>query len=534
MEKNKPNIILIVADDMGYSDIGCYGSEISTSNLDKLGQNGVQFTQMYNNSRCCPSRASLLTGLYPHQAGVGHMTTNLGNPSYQGYLNDQCLTIAELLKINGYNTMMAGKWHVGGSYDIKHPESWRPGDGNHPIPTTRGFAQFYGTLAGCADYFNPHTLMRNGIFIKPEIDNSEYYYTYAISNEVCKAIRQYSQKEQPFFIYAAYTAPHWPLHALPEDIARYEGKYIKGWDEIRINRHERMIELGILDSKWTISPRDKNAPPWRYVENKKWEDRRMAVYAAQIYRMDQGIGNILNTLESLHIEENTLILFLSDNGGCAEFLAEDGFVQNVLWPMSNGQIVQAGNFPNIMPGSEDTYMSYDLPWANVSNTPFRLYKHWVHEGGISTPFIVYWPFVIKSHQIVHQPTHIMDIMATIVDALDIEYPESFNGKKIIPLEGESFLPALRGQNWSRKATIFWEHEGNSAIRQGNWKMVKKYPGDWELYNMQDDRTELINLKEKNKGKVKELKELYENWAKRCNVIPMEQLKELAPIEDLPT
>jgi arylsulfatase len=532
MKENRPNIILILADDMGYSDIGCFGSEIATTNIDRLSENGVIFSQAYNCARCCPSRASLLTGLYPHQSGVGHMVANLEHPSYLGYLNDRCVTLAEVLRSGGYHTIMSGKWHVGGGYDVKNPETWSPGDEGHPIPTTRGFERFYGTLAGCADYFNPHTLMRDESFVEPQ--GEPYYYTDAISEEGSRLIREYSRRENPFFLYLAYTAPHWPLHAMPEDIARYEGRYLRGWDGIRTARHESLIELGILDRKWQISPRDRSALPWEEVEQKDWEDRRMAVYAAQVDRMDQGIGKIVATVRELGLEEDTLIMFLSDNGGCAEFLAEDGFVQNVLWPMRNGKQVRAGNFPGVMPGSEDTYMSYDLPWANASNTPFRLYKHWVHEGGIATPLVVSWPSVIKKRRVVHEPTHVIDIMATLVDAAGVEYPQSFDGREITPLEGESFIPALRGKDWTREKPLYWEHEGNCAIRQENWKLVRKYPGDWELYNLEQDRTELVDLREKNKPKAEQLRKLHERWSERCDILPMERLKELAPIEDIPT
>jgi len=532
VKSNRPNIILILTDDMGYSDIGCYGSEIATPAIDQLSAGGVSFTQAYNCARCCPSRASLLTGLYPHQTGVGHMVADLGHPSYQGHLNDRCVTIAEVLKSGGYHTLMCGKWHVGGGYDVKYPRAWEPGGQGHPIPTTRGFESFYGTLAGCADYFNPHTLMRNDSPIEPE--GERYYYTDAISEEACRMIREHSGRERPFFLYVAYTAPHWPLHALPEDIARHQGLYRRGWDAIRCARHETLVELGFLDPKWTISPRDRSAPPWNEVKERDWEARRMVVYAAQVDRMDQGIGKIIAAVRKLGLEENTLIMFLSDNGGCAEFLAEDGFVQNVLWPMRNGKPVRAGNFPGLMPGPEDTYMSYDLPWANASNTPFRLYKHWVHEGGIATPLIVSWPSVIKKRRIVHEPTHVIDIMATCAEAAGVRYPQTFNGNEIVALQGESFIQALRGKRWSREKPLCWEHEGNCAVRKENWKLVKKYPGDWELYNMEQDRTELVDLKEKNKPKAEELRKLYERWAQGCEVLPMERLKILAPIEDLPT
>lgn len=531
-KNNRPNIILILADDLGYSDIGCFGSEIKTPNIDSIAEKGVKFTQMYNSARCCPSRASLLTGLYPHQAGVGHMTSNLGFPGYLGYLNDQCVTIAEGLKYNGYKTMMSGKWHIGGPYDPRHPENWKPGNIGFPDPVNRGFDQFYGTLAGCASYYNPHTLMRNDKII--DIETDDYYYTDAITDNAISMIHDNAKQEEPFFLYLAYTAPHWPLHAKSEDIAKYEGMYRKGWDRLRKDRYDKMVDQKIIDDKWKLSPRDEESYPWEDVKEKDWEDMRMAVYAAQVDNMDQGIGRVMDSLNELDIADNTLIMFMSDNGGCAEFLAEDGFVQNVLYPKRDGTEVRAGNFSNVMPGDEDTYMSYDLPWANVSNSPFRLFKHWVHEGGISTPFVMKWPEKIKKPNTVNSPTHFIDIMTTCIAAAGGNYPAEYNGHVIQPMEGEDLIPAAVSNNWKRDVPIFWEHEGNAAVRDGKWKMVKKFPGKWELYNMEQDRTEGTDLAEKDKSRVEEYSKMYAAWADRCNVIPVEKLVKIAPKEDYPT
>lgn len=533
-KKNKqPNIILILADDMGYSDIGCFGSEIKTPNIDSIAENGVRFTQMYNCSRCCPSRASLLTGLYPHQAGVGHMVSNLGLPGYLGYLNDSCITIAEGLKLNGYRTMMSGKWHVGGHYDPRKPENWKPGKVGYPDPVGRGFDQFYGTLAGCANYFNPHTLMKNDKII--DIDSDDYYYTNAITDNAISMIRDNSHTESPFFLFLSYTAPHWPLHAQPEDIAKYEGTYRNGWDRLRKDRYDSLVAQKIIDDKWKLSPRDEESYPWEDVRYKDWEDMRMAVYAAQVDVMDQGIGQVIDTLKNCEEYDNTIIMFMSDNGGCAEFLAEDGFVENVLYPKSDGTEVRAGNFNNVMPGDENTYMSYDLPWANVSNSPFRLFKHWVHEGGISTPFVMQWPNRFKSEKkTIHSPTHFIDIMATCMDASDGVYPEEVEGRKIHPMEGESLIDAVLSEKWERDVPIFWEHEGNAAVRDGVWKIVRKYPGKWELYNMEQDRTEGIDLADKDPERLVNLEKLYANWADRCKVVDVEDLIKIAPKEDYPT
>ncbi len=519
----QPNIVLILVDDMGFSDLGCYGSEIRTPHLDALAQNGLRFSQMYNCARCCPTRASLLTGLYPHQAGVGHMVQNRGTPAYQGYLRDDCVTIAEALRAGGYTTLMSGKWHVGGPYDAMHPETWQPGSPGHPTPLTRGFDQFFGTLEGAGSYFHPYTVMRNGEFIRGEygqVEDEDFYYTDAISDNACSMIEQAAGQEKPFFLYLAYTAPHWPLHALPEDIARYEGRYRNGgWDALRTARHEELKGMGILNPRWEISPRDEAAPPWEEVPDQDWEDLRMAVYAAQVDRMDQGVGRVVDKLRALGQLDNTLILFLSDNGGCAEFLAEDGGVQRYAYHTADGKPIRVGNIRGLRPGGPDTFMSYDLPWANASNTPFRLYKHWVHEGGIATPFIVHWPAVIQKSTLVHEPCHVIDIMATCLDAAGVPYPRTHQGHTIQPLEGESLLPLLEGRPWSRQRPIFWEHEGNRAVRLGEWKLDSKFPGDWELYNMDEDRTELNDLAAKNRPRAQRLAAQYQDWAARCGVRP---------------
>jgi arylsulfatase len=524
MTDRRPNIVLILVDDMGFSDIGCYGSEIETPTIDQLAASGIRFTQAYNCARCCPTRASLLTGLYPHQAGVGHMVNNLGPRPYQGYLRDDCVTIAEALKAGGYRTMLSGKWHVGGIYARNDPDDWAVGDPQRPLPPDRGFDDWYGTPAGAGSYFNPKPLYRNHTLVEPEGDG--YYYTDAVSDEAVQMIERAAEGDQPFFLHVSYTAPHWPLHAFDEDIAKYEGTYRKGWDALRTARHEELNGLGLLDPKWEISPRDAMAPPWEAVEAQEWEDRRMAVYAAQIDRMDQGVGRIVSKLRELGIEEDTLILYLSDNGGCAELLREEG-QRAREWPTTReGQVVRFGNVPNLMPGDPTTYQSYDLPWANASNTPFRLYKHWVHEGGIATPMVAYWPKVIAGASVDHAPIHVVDLMATCLDVAGLSYPEEHDGHEIQPLEGESFYPALQGEAWERERPILWEHEGNCAVRDGRWKLVIKYPGDWELYDMIEDRTELHDLATSNVPQVDKMKALYAEWATRCGILPWEQVLDL--------
>jgi len=495
--KSKPNIVLIMVDDMGFSDIGCYGGEIRTPNLDHLAAGGLRFTQFYNAARCCPTRASLLTGLYPHQAGIGHMVGNKGYPSYQGYLDNHCVTIAEALKTAGYKTLMSGKWHVG----EKRPH-W---------PVDRGFDKYYGLISGGANYFDISKTKAPGVKRTMAIDDKPYtppkenfYITDAFTNNAVKLIDEHGRGNQPFFLYLAYTAPHWPLHAWPEDIAKYKGKYLKGWDQLRKERYERMTKMGLISKNWKMSPRDTQTWPWDQEKNKELMDLKMAVYAAQIDRMDQGIGKVLGKIKEIGASENTLILFLSDNGGCAEG-GPVGFDRR-----KNG----------LPPGGVDSYMSYGLSWANASNTPFRRYKHWVHEGGIATPFIAYWPAVIKnSGSITGQVGHIIDVMATCLDVAGVKYPKTYNGRKLTPLEGKSLLPTLQGKKRQGHEVIYWEHEGNRAIRQGKWKLVAAHKGPWELYDLEADRTELNNLANQHPEKVEQLEAMYQIWAERCGVLP---------------
>ncbi len=511
----QPNIILILADDMGYSDIGCFGSEIATPNLDRLAGNGARFSQMYSFARCCPSRAALLTGLHPHQAGVGHMVENRGTRAYQGYLRDDAVTIAEVMKGAGYRTMMSGKWHVGGAYLARQPEASQPGTPGFPTPLDRGFDRFFGTLAGAGSFFHPHALMEDGEFIDEHPDG--FYYTDAISDKAVDMISEAQDDGMPFFLHVAYTAPHWPLHALPDDIAKYEGKYRGGWDRLRQHRHEELNSLGILDPVWRISPRDVESQPWEEEANTDWEDLRMATYAAMIDRLDQGIGQIMARLEALGIADDTMIIFLSDNGGCAEYLAEDGWINSYVPNLPDGRPVRIGNHVNLRPGPADTYMSYDLPWANASNSPFRLYKHWVHEGGISSPCIVHYPAMIQEPTVIHSPIQFIDVLPTCAELGAADYPSELNGNSIQPAEGESILPALADADWRREKPLYWEHEGNRALRIGDWKLVSKHPGDWELYNMIDDRTELNDLSAGESDRVKAMSGLYDSWAQRCEV-----------------
>lgn len=522
----KPNIIIVLADDMGFSDIGCFGSEIRTPCLDAMAAQGIRYNHMYNNARCCPSRASLLTGLYPHQAGVGLMMENLGIKEYQGYLNDSCITLAEGVKSAGYQTGMIGKWHVGGGYQKTREALERAGKKGYPTPMQRGFDYFYGTLEGAGNYYNPVTLMENGewINIRPE-DN--FYYTEKIGEKACEVLERFSGDDAPFFLYVSFNAPHWPLHAREEDIAAYEGTYLVGWDEIRKRRYQKQLEMGIVKDIWDMSPRDTGSPDWDEIEDKDWEDIKMAVYAAQIEEMDREIGKIREKLTQLELEKDTFILFTSDNGACAEELPEDGWICNFASERTlNGEKVEIGNLSKRRPGKEDTYMSYGLPWANASNTPFRLFKHWIHEGGISAPCVVSWGDNIKNPGRVEEtPIHFIDIMPTILELAEAEYPREWKGTPIHPVAGESFLSSVR-EKWERKRPIFWEHEGNCGVRLGRYKLVRCYPEDFALYDMELDRTELHDISGEHPEIKKELLKAYEEWAQETGVKSREKILEI--------
>ena len=526
----RPNIIIAMADDMGWSDIGCYGGEVDTPNLNTLAEGGVRFTQFYNTGRCCPTRATLLSGTYAHQAGIGHMMGNRNLPGYKGDLNKNVRTIAEVMKTAGYATYMAGKWHV--------TPKIQPGGPRDNWPRQRGFDRFYGTIHGAGSFFDPNSLTRENTQVSPLTDEGyrpkgTYYYTDAISDHAARYIREHDGNE-PFFIYVAYTAPHWPMHALPEDIAKYKGKYDAGWDAMRRARYERQLKMGLIDPKWKMTPRDGRAPKWADAKNKEWELRLMETYAAMVDRLDQGMGRVVTALKETGQYDNTLILFLADNGGCAEGMGRREGIQykdkdpDQLKPMTkgelqpdmipkrtrNGRVVKQGT--GVMTGGPDTYHGYGLAWANASNTPFREYKHWVHEGGISSPLIAHWPSGIgeKRHgKLESQPGHLIDLMATCVDLAQAAYPEKVGDTAIVPMQGTSLAPAFNGKKSGRKKPIYWVHEGNRAVRDGKWKLVAKgATGPWELYDIKADRTELTNLAPKQPKRLKRMADRWESWA----------------------
>ncbi len=535
--ERRPNIVVILSDDMGYTDIGCYGSEINTPNLDALADGGLRFTQFYNTARCCPTRATLLTGLYAHQAGIGHMMGDKGQDGYRGNLNEHCVTIAQVLGPAGYRNYAVGKWHV--TLD-RGPEGPK-----HNWPLERGFDRYYGTIHGGGSYFDPSTLTRDNTQISPYADPEytpkTFYYTDAISHHAAQFVDDHAEQhaEAPFFMYVAYTAAHWPMHALPEDIARYRHKYDAGYEPIRRTRFEKAARLGVIDRRHGLSPQ---AGDWNQVEDKAWEAAGMEVYAAMVDRMDQGIGKIVEALRRNGQLDNTLVLYMQDNGGCAENtgrMPRDGHPNiaradkpplapldaaallppNSVPPQTrDGHPVRMGN--RVMPGPADTFLAYGRGWANVSNTPFREYKHWVHEGGISTPLVAHWPARIKTGgQLRQQPSHLIDIMATCLDISGATYPEQHGGHAIVPPEGKSLVPAFEDRPIEREA-LFWEHERNRAVRVGNWKLVAKGArGAWELYDLSVDRAELNNLAETYPERVKSMAKRWERWAVRAKVKP---------------
>ena len=483
-EPTRPNIIIILADDLGYSDLGCTGSEISTPNLDKMAENGILFTNFYNSSRCCPSRASLLTGLYQHRAGVGHMVGDLGYPEYQGFLRKDCLTIAEALQHTGYNTIMTGKWHVG-----DQPENW---------PKQRGFQDFYGIPAGGGLYFYPSKFLDRPIYRNDEQifpADSNFYTTDAFTSEAIQFIKMSIAEDKPFFAYLAHIAPHYPLQALPEDIQKYRGKYDDGFEVIRNKRYDKQLKIGLFDRETKLS--EAVFPPWETMSDQQMEAQKMEVYAAQVDRLDQSIGNLVNSLVQLEILDNTIIFFLSDNGGCAE---------------------EVNRSPGLEIGTAESFVSYGANWADVSNTPYRFHKSMEHEGGIITPLIVHWPKgLVNTGHLERTPVHIIDLMPTCLDLAGSDISIIIHDNDLLTPDGSSFADLLEGKPLGEPKNYFWEHMGNKAIRSNEFKLVKKHAEDWELYDLHNDPTEMNDLATTNHAKKDSLELLWSKWANEYGV-----------------
>ncbi len=528
---NRPNIVLIMADDLGFSDIGCYGSEIHTPNIDYLAANGLRFSQFYNTARCCPTRASLLTGLYNQQAGIGNMTNDQQQPGYRGHILENTVTLAEVLKAAGYHTGMAGKWHVSNTITQPDPAEqlrWLNHQVSYPLfspveqyPTNRGFEKFYGTIWGVVDYFDPFSLVYGTEPVKTVPAN--YYHTDAINDSAAAFIKAFSKEEKPFFLYVAENAPHWPVQALPEDIEKYKNTYKGGWEAIRDARYRRLIEKGMIDPATAkLSAWQNDTLNWASNQYKEYEARAMAVHAAMIDRMDQGIGRIINALRQTGWLDNTIILFLSDNGASPEVCALFGPGFDRPGQTRSGQKIVYPTDKKAMPGPETVYGSIGPEWANVCNTPYRYWKIESYEGGVHTPMVAYWPkgLQVPKGSITNQPGHVMDFMATFIDLAKAAYPKTFHGNSISPMEGISLLPVLQNKQRQGHAALFNEHHNGRYARQDDWKLVSANADTaWELYNLKTDRTETRNLAAEYPQKVKQLDSLWRRWAIKNNVYP---------------
>ncbi len=527
---SRPNIVIIMADDLGYSDLGCYGGEIRTPNLDRLGANGLRFNSFYNTSRCCPSRASMLTGLYPHQAGIGRMTMDMDLPGYRGTLGENTVTIAEVLKEAGYQTGMTGKWHVSPTNQLEeekqlkwlsHQENYGTFSDTLTYPTSRGFDKFFGNIWGVVDYFDPFSLV-NGV---KQVENvpDEYYHTDVIGDSAVAYVEQFSKNKNPFFLYVAHCAPHWPLHAPEEEINKYANTYDKGWREIRYNRYQGLIEKGIIRTENAELP-DFMFPElaWESNTNADWDSRAMAVHAAMVDRMDQSIGKLVDKLEETGELENTVIFFFSDNGASSERPSKYGPGFDRAGSTRDGRKVVFPVEKDSMPGSQTVHSGIGPVWAHTINTPFRFWKAKSFEGGINSPFIVHWPRQIKEQGIVKDnPAHVVDIMATCIDLAGTKYPEKYKGRVIKPTVGKTMLPILMGKSSvGSQEVYFWEHFGAAALRKKNWKLVRlEKNAPWELYDLANDRTEIHNVAGSNPETVEELAKEWEDLAQTYEVYP---------------
>ena len=515
----RPNIILILADDLGYSDLGCYGGEIRTPNLDRLAQRGIRFTHFYNAARCCPSRASIMTGLYPHQAGIGGMVggpkSNQSLEGYRGQLNDRCVTVAQVLRESGYATLMSGKWHLG-----------------QPWPDRKGFEEYFGLLGGFNSFWSPtpYSRLPEGRPMR-SYPEGQFYSTNAITDHALDFLGSARKQKKPYFLYLAYNAPHFPLHAPKDVIDQYAAMYEQGWDRIREQRFNRQREMRLVDSTWEFTPRsvippnrvatphgwaNKQNPAWDSVDAARRKDlaRRMGVFAAMVEIMDRNIGRVVDDLRRNGELDHTLILFLSDNGACAEW---DPWGFDTTSGPDN--VLHQGAELDKM-GQPGTYHSYGSAWANASNTPFRLYKHYNHEGGIAAPFIAHWPGgIARRGAFERERGHIIDLMPTFVELAGARYPSERQGSPILPMEGRSLTPAFAGKPIERDA-LYWEHEGNRAMRAGRWKLAAvDAGGEWELFDMEKDPTEMHNLAASQPERVKAMADRWETWAKRTHVLP---------------
>lgn len=510
VENERPNIVLIMVDDMGYSDLGSYGSEIETPNLDRLATEGLRLTEFYNNSICAPTRASLITGQYQHKAGMGYFNVNLGLPAYQGYINKESLTFGEVLREGGYQTYISGKWHVGND-----SLSW---------PQQRGFDQSYGFIGALSNFFSTdNDLVELKHNSKTVVLDTGKYLTDEITDHALSFIENGDQ-DKPFFLYVPFNAPHWPLQARQEDIDKYKGRFDLGWDSLRTIRIEKLIALGLLSPEQTIAERDPTIPYWNsltYEEKEFWKVK-MEVFAAMVDRVDQNVGKLLDKLKELGKDDNTLIVFISDNGP-----------QGGLRGVSTSPDTRVGRSPraNVRNGgplgSANSYGFQEQPWAYLSKTPLAEYKNNMHEGGISSPLIAWYPKKIKAGRIARGTGHIIDLAPTFYELARVIYPTNYNGVTPHELPGKSLLPLFfeNRDTVDRVEPLFWERAGNRAVRKGKWKLVSTYPSyTWELYDVSVDRGETKNIAAQYSKVVNELSEAYFKWAKANDVEDYEKIR----------
>lgn len=514
-QDNRPNILIIMVDDMGYSDPGCFGGEIETPNIDRLSEDGVRLTQFYNCARSCPTRASLLTGLYAQQAGL----TNNGNS-----LTQNCVTLAEVLKEAGYQTGMAGKWHLSETRPrenkneqlewLAHRKDFGPFAPLATYPCNRGFDEHWGVIWGVVDYYDPFSLVHNEEPIK-EVPQ-DFYMTDFITDHAVQMIDRFTANKKPFFLYVAHDAPHWPLMAPEKDIAKYRGKYDGGWDSLRVTRYKRMIELGLVDPVTEPCARNESGEKWADCERKEWESRHMEVHAAMVDHVDQGIGKIVAELKKTGAYNNTIVFFLSDNGASPERGFPPGFDR--AGTTRDGREIVYNDY--YAPGPETTWGYLGKAWAGALNTPYRFWKAESYHGGNATPFIMEWPegLKVKRGSINRSMVgHVIDIMPTCLHLARASYPEQYRGHRIEPYEGISLAPFIAGEDFKGNDTLYWEHSGGRAIRAGDWKLSALRNRQWELFNLKDDLTETMDLSCSYPEKVQEMNALWRTWAERVGL-----------------
>jgi len=533
----RPNIIVILADDLGFSDVGCYGGEIRTPNIDYLAEHGIRYRQFYNTSRCCPTRASLLTGLYNQQAGIGKMTDAEDEPGYLGHITKNAVTLAEVLKTAGYHTAMSGKWHVSNTDGLKNPQDQLDWLNHHtsretfsPLdqyPTSRGFDKYFGTIWGVVDYYDPFSLVSGTTPIR-DVPKG-YYHTDAINDTAVAYIKGYARSDAPFFLYIAENAPHWPLMAEPEDIEKYKDTYKGGWDVIRMARYEKMVKLGLIDpQRVKLSERWNDNLTWENNPDKEWDAMAMAVHAAMIDRMDRGIGRIIQALKETGQLDNTLILFLSDNGASPENCAAYGPGLDRPNETRDGRKIVYATKKQVMPGPETSYASIGQHWANVSNTPYQFWKAESYEGGVHTPMIAYWPkgITAKVGGFSDQVGHVMDLMSTFVELAGAKYPAMYKGNSVPPTTGVSLAPTFSGQRVRGHEALFNEHFGARYAREGDWKIVSlARDSAWRLFNLATDGSETVDLAARFPEKVRHLDSLWRQWADTHYVFPKPRRRE---------